>query len=99
MKRIHVDFNTLTSAPEGLVKFPADGSMPPLEEGERVLLYDADGLEVEATVVPYVTAWGARDLLAAPDPETWRDTVPQATPLPDPPLASPDEASTSSHNG
>ncbi len=29
MKRVRVAFNTLTSAPKGLVKFPADGSMPP----------------------------------------------------------------------
>lgn len=81
MKRIHVDFNTLTSAPEGLVKFPQEG-VPPLVENERVVLFDADGLEVEATIVPFTTPWGALDLLAEPDAETWRDTVPQANPFP-----------------
>lgn len=81
-KRIHVDFNTLTSAPVGLVKYLQEDGQPPLREGERVVLYDADGLEVEATIVPFVTARGERVLLAAPDEATWRDTMPQETPLP-----------------
>ena len=46
MKRIHVDFNTLTSAPVGLVKYLQEDERPALREGERVVLYDADGLEV-----------------------------------------------------
>ena len=79
MKRIHVDFNTLNSAPEDLVKFPRDGSVPPLVEGERVVLYDADGLEVEATITSYVTPWGEYRFMAEPDGETWRDTIPQDT--------------------
>ena len=82
MQRIHVDFNTLTSAPVGLVKYLQEDGQPPLQEGERVVLYDADGLEVEATVVPFMTARGERVWLAAPDEATWRDTVPQEIPLP-----------------
>lgn len=82
MKRIHVDFNTLTSAPVGVVKYLQENGQPPLQEGERVLLYDADGLEVEATVEPYVTAWGERVWVAAPDATTWRDTEPQELPPP-----------------
>jgi hypothetical protein len=82
MQRIHVDFNTLTSEPVGLVKYLQEDGQPPLHEGERVILYDADGLEVEATVVPYTAAWGERVLLAVPDEATWHDTVPQEQPLP-----------------
>ncbi len=48
MKRLFVDFNTLASEPVGLVKYLQQGGQPPLWEGERVLLCDADGLEVEA---------------------------------------------------
>lgn len=82
MKRIHVDFNTLTSAPVGLVKYLQEDGQPPLQEGERVVLFDADGLEVEAIAVPYTTARGERVLLGAPDEATWRDTVPQESSLP-----------------
>ncbi len=82
LKRIFVDFNTLTSAPVGLVKYLQEDGQPPLQEGERVALYDADGLEVEATIVPFVTAQGERVWLAAPDEATWRDTIPQEVPLP-----------------
>jgi hypothetical protein len=82
MQRIHVDFNTLTSAPVGLVKYLQEDGEPPLQEGERVLLYDADGLEVEATIVPYITSWGEHVWLAEPDAATWRDTIPQEVPLP-----------------
>ena len=83
MKRIRADFNTLDSAPEDLVKLAAPGSwqeqeLPPLQQGERVVLYDYDGLEVEATVIHDEAGWW----LAAPDGSTWRDTTPQATPLP-----------------
>ena len=77
MKRIEVDFNTLNSAPEDLVKLPRDGSVPPLAEGECVVLYDADGLEVEATIVSYVTPWGEHRFMAEPDANTWHDTIPQ----------------------
>jgi hypothetical protein len=82
LKRIFVDFNTLTSAPVGLVKYLQEDDQPPLQEGERVTLCDADGLEVEATIVPFVTAQGEQVWLAAPDEATWRDTVPQEVPLP-----------------
>lgn len=82
LKRIFVDFNTLTSAPVGLVKYLQEDGQPPLEEGERVLLFDGEGLEVEATIVPYTAPWGSHELLAAPDESTWRDTIPQQTPLP-----------------
>lgn len=83
MKRIFVDFNTLNSAPVDLVKLAAPGSwqesqLPQLLQGERVILYDADGLEVEATVIHDERHWW----LAAPDGSTWRDTIPQEIPLP-----------------
>lgn len=81
-KRIQVDFNTLTSAPVGLVKYLQEDGQPSLHEGERVLLFDADGLEVEATIVPFTTARGEQIWLAEPDAATWRDTLPQQTPLP-----------------
>ncbi len=82
MKRLFVDFNTLTSAPVGLVKYLQENSRPPLDEGERVTPYDADGLGVEAIIVPFVAASGKRVLLAAPDDATWRDTIPAEIPLP-----------------
>lgn len=82
LKRIHVDFNTLTSAPVGFVKYLQEDGQPPLQDGERVVLYDADGLEVEATIIPFVTAQGEQVWLAAPDEATWRDTVPPEIPLP-----------------
>ena len=83
MKRIIADFNTLDSAPVDLVKLAAPRSwqeqqLPPLRQGERVILYDYDGLEVEATVIHDDGGWW----LAAPDVNTWRDTTPQAMPLP-----------------
>jgi hypothetical protein len=86
MKRIQVDFSTMTSEPIDRVKcgtreereereeLPRLG----LQEGERVLLFDGEGLEGEATLTRTKTgAW-----MANPDPTTWRDTVPQAYPLP-----------------
>lgn len=83
MKRIHVDFNTLNSEPIDLVKLAAPGTpqeawLPALEPGERVILYDSDGLEVEATVIRDVEGWW----MAAPDAATWRDTVPEQNPWP-----------------
>ena len=74
LKRIHVDFNTMTSAPVDLVKIAGPGAwqeatLPDLTDGERVTLYDADGLEVEATVIHTDTGWW----MAAPDVATWRD--------------------------
>jgi len=56
MKRVLADFNSLDSAPVDLVKLAAPGSwqeaqLPPLQHGERVILYDFDGVEVEATVI------------------------------------------------
>ena len=83
LKRIEVDFNTLNSALEELVKLASPGSwqeqrLPPLRQGERVLLYDADGLEVEATIIHDEAGWW----LAAPDGATWRDTMPTDNPLP-----------------
>lgn len=81
MKRITVDFNTLNSEPIDLVKFPRTG-VPALTVGERVILVDGD-LEVEAIVVEHQNAQGVVRLMADPDIDTWRDLVPQATPLPD----------------
>lgn len=82
MKRVLADFNTLNSVPVDLVKL-APGSwqaqqLPPLQQGERVVLYDHDGLEVEATVIHDEAGWW----LAAPDGATWRDSTPQEIPLP-----------------
>ena len=82
VKRIHVDFNTLTSAPINLVKHLQEDGQPPLQDGERVVLYDADGLEVEATIVRFMTPRGEPVFLAAPDEVTWRDALPQDAPLP-----------------
>ena len=74
MKRISVDFNTLTSEPVGLVKLgevgtPNGDRLPPLEDGERVVLWE-EGLEVEATIIfdAAENYW-----LATPDPATWHD--------------------------
>lgn len=82
IKRIAVDFNTLTSAPVGLVKYLQEDGQPPLREGERVLLYDADGLEVAATIMPFTTAKGEQVWLAEPDAATWHDALPQQAPFP-----------------
>jgi hypothetical protein len=82
MQRTRVDCNTLTSERTGLVKYLQDAGQPPLHEGERVVLYDAGGLEGEATIVAYTTAWGEQVWLAPPDEATWHDTVPQEQPLP-----------------
>jgi hypothetical protein len=54
MKRIEVDFNTLTSEPVGLVKLgqvgtPNGAALPTVQDGERVVLWEP-GLEVEATI-------------------------------------------------
>lgn len=80
LRSIAVDFNTLNSAPVDLVKFAAESchERPPLQPGEHVLLYDADGLEVEATLLYQAQGWW----LAAPDGDTWRDTQPTSNPLP-----------------
>jgi hypothetical protein len=74
MKRIEVDFNTLTSEPVGLVKLgqagtPGGDDLPGLREGERVQLWEP-GLEVEATIVFDAAAcyW-----MAKPDETTWRE--------------------------
>jgi len=90
MKRVLADFNSLASAPVDLVKLAAPGSwqeaqLLPLQHGERVILYDFDGLEVKATVIHDEQGWW----LAAPDGATWRDTLPQASPLPSLPSAPP----------
>jgi hypothetical protein len=74
MKRIHVDFNTLNCEPVDLVKVAAPGTpqeqaLPPLTPGERVVLYDEDGLEVEGLMLRDDAGWW----LAEPDSATWRD--------------------------
>ncbi|GEM_PF-1096023 len=83
LKRIHADFNTLDSEPVDLVKLAAPGTwqereLPSLKQGERVILFDSDGLEVEATVIHDEDGWW----LAAPDQMTWHDTKPSEIPLP-----------------
>jgi hypothetical protein len=83
MKRIHVDFNTLNSEPVDLVKLAAPGTLqeeelPAIEPGERVMLYDSDGLEVEAVLIRDSEGWW----MAAPDAATWRDTAPEQSLLP-----------------
>src|SRR5579863_3529296 len=74
MNRIRVDFNTLTSEPVGLVKLgevgtPNGNRLPPLRDGERVVLWE-EGLEVEATIIFDAAEqyW-----FAIPDPATWHD--------------------------
>jgi hypothetical protein len=74
MKRIEVDFNTLTSEPVDLVKLGQSGTpngdqLPLLCDGERVVLWEP-GLEVEATVIYDASQ---RYWLARPDEATWRD--------------------------
>lgn len=73
MKRISIDFNTLNSTPIGLAKIasphsPRQASLPPLENGERVLLVDTD-LEAEGNIVITADGW----IMAQPDPATFRD--------------------------
>ena len=73
MRRIEVDFNTLTSEPVNLVKIAEVGSdreqeTLPLHDGEHVVLWEP-GLEVEATIVLY----GGDYWMAQPDRTTWRD--------------------------
>jgi len=80
LKRIHVDFNTMISEPIDLVKLAAPGSwqervLPPLTPSECVVLYDGDGLEVDATIIYDADGWW----LATPDPATWHDVIPEAT--------------------
>lgn len=72
MKRICVDFNTLTSAPVDIVKFRERYSPPDMDlcEGERVVLYDGE-LEVEAVLHDQ----DGENWMATPIPGTWRDVV------------------------
>jgi hypothetical protein len=70
MKRIEIDFNTLNSEPVGLVKIASPRSkrtLPPFEQGERVLLVDSD-LEAEGIII-LEDGW----IMARPDPATYRD--------------------------
>jgi hypothetical protein len=70
LKRIEVDFNTLTSEPVGLVKLaPSTLKGDALLAGERVILWEP-GLEVEGVIL-YDTA--TQSWLARPDETTWRD--------------------------
>lgn len=63
MQRIFVDFNTMMSEPVDVVKLGVEGinPLPPLCEGEQVLLTDGE-MEVQATVVlmPERRYWMAR---------------------------------------
>ena len=74
MKRVEADVsNSMTSEPVGIVKLASPGSwqarrLPPLEDGERVLLRES-GLEVEAIVYCDEDGWW----LAKPVEGTWRD--------------------------
>lgn len=76
MKRIEVDFNSLNSTPIDIVKLGVvginDDELPPLKEGERVILYD-DEFEVEATIIYDVPAyyWMAQPYFA-----TWKNVAP-----------------------
>lgn len=54
MKKISVDFNTMMSEPVDVVKLgqvgtPNGDRLPPLQDGERVILYDEE-MQVEAIV-------------------------------------------------
>ena len=73
MRRIEVDFNTLTSEPINLVKIAEVGTdrereLLPMLDGERVILWEP-GLEAEAALVLY----GGAYWMAQPDRSTWRD--------------------------
>jgi len=74
MKRIAVDFNTLTSEPVGLVKLGQVGTpnadrLPLLRDGKRAVLWE-EGLEVEADIVFDADGcWW----MAMPDGATWHD--------------------------
>ena len=76
MRRIVVDFNTLTSEPVGLIKIASPeeiaedvgSELASLEQGERVVLWEP-GLEAEGTI-QIKDGW----ILARPDPTTYVDT-------------------------
>ncbi len=62
MKRVLADFNSLGSTPVDQVKLAAPGSwqeaqLPLLQQGERVILYDFNGVEVEAIVIHDEEGW------------------------------------------
>jgi hypothetical protein len=83
MKRIQVDFNTIASEPIDVIKFGTRQEREELprlglQAGERVLLFDGEGLEGEAIL----SRTGSDAWMADPDPATWRDTGPQASPRP-----------------
>lgn len=72
LKHISVDFNTLNSAPVGLLKIADPLRIPEyhylhLQDGERVLLVDSD-LQAEGTII-LRDGW----ILAKPDPDTYED--------------------------
>lgn len=51
------------SVPIGRVRYPDEPNQSPLWKGKRVMLFDGEGLEVKATIVPHTTAWGEGVLL------------------------------------
>lgn len=76
MKRISVDFNTMMSESVDIVKLgqietPNGDRLPPVKDGERVLLYDEE-LQVKAAMIydPDDYHW-----MAKPDRTTWTDVV------------------------
>jgi len=89
MKRIQGDFNTIASEPIDVIKFGTRQEREELprlglQAGERVLLFDGEGLEGEAILSrrSHPLADGSDAWMADPDPATWRDTGPQASPRP-----------------
>ncbi|HKV83645.1 MAG TPA: hypothetical protein VJN88_03755 [Ktedonobacterales bacterium] len=82
MRRISVDFNTMTADELERVTLGQEGHstgarLPSLCEGERVLLFDSE-LQVEGDVVVEHFPDGRRDWLAIPDWSTVVYTKPLA---------------------
>lgn len=79
---IPVDFNTMMADEQERVTLGQEGHptgdrLPPLCEGERILLYDSE-MQVEGNVVIEHFPDGRRIWLAVPDWSTQRDTKPLA---------------------
>lgn len=82
MRRIAVDFNTMTAdelerVTLGQEGHPTGARLPSLCEGERVLIFDSE-MQVEGEVVVEYFPDGRRDWLATPDWSTVVHTKPLA---------------------
>jgi hypothetical protein len=82
MHQISVDFNTMMADEQERVTLGQEGHstgtrLPPLRDGERVLLFDSE-MRVEGNVVIERFPDGRRDWLATPDWSTVVHTKPLA---------------------